>query len=40
VGRLVAQPANGRILHPIEIRSALIDFFVTRRRIGKTSLLV
>jgi len=40
VGRLVAQPANGRVLYPIEIRRALIDFFVARRQIGKNSLLV
>ncbi len=39
VARLVAQPANRRVLHAIEIRDALIDFFVTQRTIGKTSLL-
>ena len=40
VARLVAKPANQRIFHPIEIRNALIEFFVTRRTVGKSSLLV
>jgi 2',3'-cyclic-nucleotide 2'-phosphodiesterase (5'-nucleotidase family) len=39
-GRLVARPANHRVLHSIEIRDALIDFFVTRKNVGRDSLLV
>jgi 2',3'-cyclic-nucleotide 2'-phosphodiesterase (5'-nucleotidase family) len=40
VARLVGQSANRRVLHPIEIRDALIDFFTARRQVGKSSLLV
>jgi 2',3'-cyclic-nucleotide 2'-phosphodiesterase/3'-nucleotidase len=40
VARLVAQPANRRVLHAIEIRDALVDFFVAQRTIGRSSLLV
>jgi 2',3'-cyclic-nucleotide 2'-phosphodiesterase/3'-nucleotidase len=40
VGRLVRQPANRRVLHAIEIRRALIDYFVTQKRIDRKSLLV
>jgi 2',3'-cyclic-nucleotide 2'-phosphodiesterase (5'-nucleotidase family) len=40
VARLVAQPANLRVLHPIGVRDALIDFFTSRRQVDKSSLLV
>jgi 2',3'-cyclic-nucleotide 2'-phosphodiesterase/3'-nucleotidase len=40
VGRLVAHPSSHRVLHAIEIRDALIDFFVTRQKVSRTSLLV
>ena len=40
VAKLVAQPASHRILHPIQIREALIDFFLTRQKISRASLLV
>jgi 2',3'-cyclic-nucleotide 2'-phosphodiesterase/3'-nucleotidase len=38
--RLVALPSSRRILHPLQVREALIDFFVSRQRVGKASLLV
>jgi 2',3'-cyclic-nucleotide 2'-phosphodiesterase (5'-nucleotidase family) len=40
LGRLVAQPANHRVLHAIQTRDALIDFFVGRQKVSRTSLLV
>jgi 2',3'-cyclic-nucleotide 2'-phosphodiesterase (5'-nucleotidase family) len=40
IGRLVAQPANHRVLHPLRTRDALIDFFVSRRKVSRASLLV
>jgi 2',3'-cyclic-nucleotide 2'-phosphodiesterase (5'-nucleotidase family) len=40
IGRLVAQPSNRRVLHPIQTRDALIDFFVTRQKVSRASLLV
>ena len=40
VAKLVARASSGRILHPIQIRDALIDFFLERRKVGKASLLV
>jgi 2',3'-cyclic-nucleotide 2'-phosphodiesterase (5'-nucleotidase family) len=40
VARLVATPSNHRILHSIQIRDALIDFFLTRQKVGRASLLV
>ncbi len=40
VARLVAQSTNRRVLHPIIIRDALIDFFLTHQKVGKASLLV
>ncbi len=40
VGRLVSRSSSHRILHPIETRDALIDFFVTLQKIGRDSLLV
>jgi 5'-nucleotidase / UDP-sugar diphosphatase len=41
VAKLVANPSNHRILHPIEIRNALIDFFTTtQQKVSKASLLV
>jgi 2',3'-cyclic-nucleotide 2'-phosphodiesterase/3'-nucleotidase len=40
VARLAAAPENRRVLHAIEIRAALVDFFATRQRVGRASLLV
>jgi 2',3'-cyclic-nucleotide 2'-phosphodiesterase (5'-nucleotidase family) len=40
VARLVARSTSNRVLHPIEIRDALIDFFVTRQKISRATLLV
>lgn len=40
VARLVARPSSRRVLHPVQIRDALIDFFITRRKVSKASLLV
>jgi len=40
VARLAAAPENRRVLHDIEIRAALVDFFATRQRVSRTSLLV
>lgn len=40
VAKLVARPSSHRILHPIQIRDAFVDFFLTRRKVGKASLLV
>jgi len=40
VARLAAAPENRRVLHDIEIRAALVDFFATRQRVGRASLLV
>ena len=40
IGRLVAQPSNCRVLHSIQTRDALIDFFVTRQNVSRASLLV
>ena len=40
VAKLVAHPSNRRILHPIQIRDALIDFFLERQKVGRASLLV
>ncbi len=40
VAKLVANPSNHRVLHPIFIRDALIEFFVTRQKVGRNSLLV
>jgi 2',3'-cyclic-nucleotide 2'-phosphodiesterase (5'-nucleotidase family) len=40
VGRLVASPSSRRMLHSIQIRDALIDFFVERQKVGRVSLLV
>ncbi len=33
IARLAAQPSNHRVLHPIQIRAALIDFFLTHQTI-------
>jgi len=38
--KLVARPSSRRVLHPVQVRDALIDFFVSRQRVGKASLLV
>ena len=40
VARLAAEPDNRRVLHDIEIRAALIDFFVTTQRVSRASLLI
>jgi 2',3'-cyclic-nucleotide 2'-phosphodiesterase (5'-nucleotidase family) len=40
VAKLVARPSSRRILHPVQIRDALIDFFLTRQKVGRASLLV
>jgi len=40
VAKLVAQASSRRVLHSIQIRDALIDFFVTRQKVSKSSLLV
>ena len=40
VAKLVARPSGHRILHPIQIRDALIDFFLARQKVSKASLLV
>ena len=40
VGRLVARASNHRVLHAIDIRDALIDFFVIREKVSRSSLLV
>ncbi len=40
LARLVAQASNRRVLHSLGTRDALIDFFVSRQRIGRSSLLV
>ena len=40
VARLAAAPANRRVLYPMEIRAALIEFFVSRQKVTRASLLV
>ena len=40
LGRLVAQPSNKRVLQTVQVRDALIDFFVTRQKVGRASLFV
>ena len=40
VGRLVARPSSHRVLHDIDVRDALIDFFVSRQKVNRASLLV
>ena len=40
VAKLVARASSKRILHPILIRDALIDFFLVRQKVGRASLLV
>lgn len=40
LGQLVANRANRRVLYPTQVRDALIDFFVARKKISKASLLV
>jgi 2',3'-cyclic-nucleotide 2'-phosphodiesterase (5'-nucleotidase family) len=40
VGRLVARSSSKRVLHPIQTRDALINFFVTRQKVNRASLLV
>ena len=40
MAKLVARGSSRRILHSIEIRDALIDFFVARGKVSRASLLV
>ncbi len=40
VGRLVAQSGSRRTFHPVQVRAALIDFFASRGKVGRASLLV
>jgi 2',3'-cyclic-nucleotide 2'-phosphodiesterase/3'-nucleotidase len=40
LGQLVANPANHRVLYPAQVRDALIEFFVTQKKINRASLLV
>jgi 2',3'-cyclic-nucleotide 2'-phosphodiesterase (5'-nucleotidase family) len=40
MAKLVADPANHRTLHAIQIRNALIDYFATCQKVSKASLLV
>jgi 2',3'-cyclic-nucleotide 2'-phosphodiesterase (5'-nucleotidase family) len=40
LAQLMADPANHRLLHPIQIRDALIDFFLARQKVGRASFLV
>jgi 5'-nucleotidase / UDP-sugar diphosphatase len=40
VAKLVARASNRRILHPIQIRDAFVDFFLARQKVGRASLLV
>lgn len=40
VAKLVARSSSRRILHPIQIRDALIDFFLARPKVNRASLLV
>ncbi len=40
LGQWSARASSNRTLHPIQIRDALLDFFVTRQKVGRDSLLV
>ena len=40
VAKLVARASSRRVLHPMQTREALIDFFLTRQKVSRTSLLV
>ena len=40
VARLAAAPENRRVLHDLEIRVSLIDFFATRQRVSRASLII
>jgi 2',3'-cyclic-nucleotide 2'-phosphodiesterase (5'-nucleotidase family) len=40
VARLAAMPENRRMLHDVEIRAALVDFFATHRQVSRALLLV
>jgi 5'-nucleotidase / UDP-sugar diphosphatase len=40
LARLAVRSSSHRVLHPVQIRDALIDFFVERQKIGLGSLLV
>lgn len=40
LAQMVARPSSRRVFHAIQIRDALIDFFVTRQKVSRGSLLV
>jgi 2',3'-cyclic-nucleotide 2'-phosphodiesterase/3'-nucleotidase len=40
VARLASAPENRRVLHDVEIRAALIDFFAARQRVDRASLII
>jgi 2',3'-cyclic-nucleotide 2'-phosphodiesterase/3'-nucleotidase len=40
LGRLTGDPANGRRLHPVQVRDAVIDFVAQRRTLSRSALLV
>ncbi len=40
LARLVARPSSRRVLHPLQTREALIDFFLDRPEVSRESLLV
>ena len=40
LAQLVQRPSSKRVLHPVQVRDALIDFFVARGKVSRTSLLV
>ena len=40
LGRMTARASNKRVLHSIQVRDALIDFFVARQKISRSLLLV
>jgi hypothetical protein len=40
VARLAAAPENRRVLHDVEIRAALVDFFAACQRVDRASLLI
>jgi 2',3'-cyclic-nucleotide 2'-phosphodiesterase (5'-nucleotidase family) len=40
LAQLVARPSSQRVLHAVQVRDALVDFFVTRQKVSRASLLV
>jgi 2',3'-cyclic-nucleotide 2'-phosphodiesterase/3'-nucleotidase len=40
LGQWAARPSSRRVLYPIQIRDALTDFFLARKKVGRSSLLV